>query len=119
MKGTYSELTTIGTTEGDGELWYKYVISNNKYIYVDADNVSLKAYRAYILSLDNVPSAVPTQNSNGAPRRRIVMGAQGEQTATGFENLNASEKPVKLMIDGQIYILRGEKLYDATGRLVK
>ena len=115
MKGTFVDLSSA-----DGEtLWGNYVISNNKYIYVDADNVSLKAYRAYILSLDNIPSAVPTQNSNGAPRRRIVMGAQGEQTATGFENLNASEKPVKLMIDGQIYILRGEKLYDATGRLVK
>jgi hypothetical protein len=47
------------------------------------------------------------------------MGVQGEQVVTGVENLNASEQPVKLLINGQIFILRGEKMFDATGRLVK
>ena len=116
MQGTFEDLSSAdGVT-----LWGYYVISKNHYIYVDSDNVTLKAYRAYVLGLDdlNIVSNGPAP-INGAPRRRIVMGAQGEQVATGIDNLEASEKPLKLMIDGQMYILRGEKLFDATGRLVK
>ena len=40
-------------------------------------------------------------------------------TATGIDELNASETPMKVMINGQLFIIRGEKMYDATGRLVK
>jgi len=85
--------------------------------------LTIPANRAYI-----VMSAVPTfteyqeaqQSQPGnAPRRRVTLGMNAEQVATGMENLNASEKPMKLMINGQIFILRGEKMYDATGRLVK
>ena len=117
MLGTFIDLSSAdGVT-----LWGNYVISNNKYIYVDSDNVTVRAYRAYITSLDDVAPANPEPNSNpnGAPRRRIVMGAQGEQVATGCENLNVSDKPVKMIIDGQLFILRGEKMYDAKGQLVK
>jgi hypothetical protein len=39
--------------------------------------------------------------------------------ATDIKGLEATEAPVKMLIDGQLYILRGEKMYDATGRLVK
>ncbi len=115
MHGTFVNLSSA-----DGDLLGNYVISKNHYIYVDSDNVTLKAYRAYITSLDDIaPAPAQQQNSNGAPRRRIIMGAQGEQVTTGNENIDASETPVKVMIDGQLYILRGEKMYDATGRLVK
>ena len=116
MHGTFVNLSSAdGVT-----LWDNYVISKNHYILVDSDNVTLKAFRAYITSLDDIaPAPAQQQNSNGAPRRRIIMGAQGEQVTTGNENIDASETPVKVMIDGQLYILRGEKMYDATGRLVK
>jgi hypothetical protein len=37
-----------------------------------------------------------------------------------LENMQVSEGRVqKVLIDGKIYILRGEKIFDATGRLVK
>ena len=36
-----------------------------------------------------------------------------------MENLNVSDKPVKMIINGQLFILRGEKMYDAKGQLVK
>jgi hypothetical protein len=48
-----------------------------------------------------------------------VLGVQGEQVATGIDELNASEAPVKVMIDGQLFIIRGEKMYNANGQLVK
>jgi hypothetical protein len=85
-------------------------------------NLILNDHRAYI-DMAEVPTYAKyqeaQQNSNSAPRRRVTLGKDAEQIATGFENINAADKPMKLMINGQIFILRGEKMYDATGRLVK
>ena len=120
MQGTFVALSTI--TDGmNSPLWGNYIISNNKYIYVDADNCSLKENRAYILSLDQVPDETPAEpNTNGSPRRRVVMGGNpAPSVVTGFDNLNEAEAPMKVMIDGQMFIIRGEKMFDATGRLVK
>jgi uncharacterized repeat protein (TIGR02543 family) len=122
MQGTFVDMTTVGTTEGDGDLWYKYIISNNHYIYVDYQNCNLGAYRAYFHSIDAIPAASeePQQGSNGAPRRRLVVGGNNvPAVTTGVDNLNVGDQPIKVMIDGQMYILRGDKMYDATGRLVK
>jgi hypothetical protein len=69
--------------------------------------------------MTGVPAYSNEPQQGNAPRRRVVMTVHGEQTATGCENINASETPVKMIIDGQLYILRGEKMYDATGKLVK
>ena len=93
-----------------------YIIQNNQYRQVLAGaDARIKSYRAY-LRLPDVPTSAP---SLAPGRRRISMGMAGEQVATGVDNLNASETPMKMIIDGKMYILRGEKLYDATGRLVK
>ena len=73
---------------------------------------TLPAQRAYVI-VDEIPA--PPANMPAHVRR---MPMQTDQ-AQGFENIEASDKPMKLMIDGQMYILRGEKVYDATGRLVK
>jgi len=94
-----------------------YIIYNNALYFVNSDNVYVGANRAY-LDMTGVP-AYSNEPQQGAPRRRVVMAVNGQNGATGFENINATEKPMKLMIDGKIYILRGEKMFDATGRLVK
>ena len=94
-----------------------YIIYNNALYYVNSNNVYVGAHRAY-LDMTGVP-AYSNEPQQGAPRRRVVMAVNGQNGATGFENINATEKPMKLMIDGKIYILRGEKMFDATGRLVK
>jgi len=93
-----------------------YIIYNNALYVVNSDNVFVGDHRAY-LHMDDVPDY---SGANLAPgRRRVTMAVHGPQTATGIEDLNASEKPMKMMINGQIFILRGEKMYDTTGRLVK
>ena len=51
-------------------------------------------------------------------RRRLVIG-QPSQTPTGDEQVNAELKAEKVMIDGHIYILRGEKMYDLNGQQVR
>jgi hypothetical protein len=112
LYGTFSQIDQL-------EQGY-YIIYNNMYYHVNSDNVKILANRAYI-KLSEVPDYDSSENNPDPTkvRRRISMGAYGTQTATGLDELNASEAPVKVMIDGNLYILRGEKMYDATGRLVK
>ena len=94
-----------------------FIIYNNALYYVNSDNVKVGAHRAY-LDMTGV-LAYSNEPQQGAPRRRVTMAVHGEQTTTGIDALNAAEAPVKVLINGQMYILRGEKQYDATGRLVK
>lgn len=62
----------------------------------------------------------PTEPALAPGRIRMSMGVVGApQVATGCENIEASDKPTKVMINGQLFIIRGEKTFDATGRLVK
>ena len=109
--GLYGSYTQEELTPNDGN----YVLLNNQYLFVNSDNVYVGENRAYIRLNEISTKATPP-----APgRRRIAMGVQNSQVATGMENLNAGEAPMKVMINGQLFILRGENMFDATGRLVK
>lgn len=91
-----------------------YILYNNQYWSVNGRDAYIEEYRAYI-RLDKI-------NNVGDPapgRRRVAMTVNGNQTATGIDALNADEAPQKLIINGQLYILRGEKMYDVTGQVVK
>ena len=115
MHGTFSTFNLPITEENKLDVMY---ISNNK-LWNCGDLVgtglNVVENRAYI-----VMSEVPEQTSSSAPgRRRITLVTNAEQVATGVDTLNASETPVKVMINGQIFIIRGEKMFDVTGKLVK
>ena len=74
---------------------------------------TLSAHKAYI-DLDNLPGG-----PSSAPRRLRFVFSE-EQTATGMENVqNEETKAQKVMIDGVMYIIRGEHMYDAQGQIVK
>ena len=74
---------------------------------------TLSAHKAYI-DLDNLPGG-----ANNAPRRLRFVFSE-EQTATGMENVqNEETKAQKVMIDGVMYIIRGEHMYDAQGQVIK
>ena len=74
---------------------------------------TLTAHKAYI-DLDNLPGG-----ANNAPRRLRFVFSE-EQTATGMERVqNEETKAQKVMIDGVMYIIRGEHMYDAQGQIVK
>ena len=92
-----------------------YILYNNQYWLVSGRKAYVENYRAYIKLADITPSE-PTL----APgRRRISMSVNDTQTTTGFENAEANEAPHKVLINGELFILRGEKMYDAKGQLVK
>lgn len=92
-----------------------YILYNNAYYLVNS-TAYVGANRAYI-HMEDVPTSPATYA--GAPRRRVAMNVQNEQVATGVDALNATEAPVKMIINGQLFILRGEKMYNANGQLVK
>ena len=108
-------LTNIHTEYTPGED-NTFVIYNNSVFRINSAP-NLKSERCYI----NINASEPTRTPSSANpiRRRIVMGVQNTNTATGMDELNASEAPRKMIIDGKMYIFRGEKMYNANGILVK
>ena len=94
-----------------------YILLNNQYCEVVSTEgaVYVGANRAYI----KLSAITPTEPALAPGRRRISMGVQSQNAATGMDELNASDTPVKMLIDGQLFILRGEKMYNANGQLVK
>lgn len=87
--------------------------------------LKLNDHRAYI-KMSKVPTYEDYEASknqqNAAPRRRVTIGGDAPAVTTGIENgglINGENGVQKVLINGQIFILRGEKMYDATGRLVK
>ena len=112
LRGTFAGLDEDAFAALQGNI---YILKDNA-VRPRTQGNWLSAHRAYFdyEALDIYNPALST-----APGRRVRAIPMQQNGATGFENIEASEKPMKLMIDGKIYILRGEKMYDATGRLVK
>ena len=90
-----------------------YILYQNQYWLVSGRAAYINNFRAYI-KIGEINYTAPYPG-----RRRVAMAVNGEQTATGMDAINATDAPVKMVINGQLFILRGEKMYDATGRLVK
>ena len=111
--GMYGTFSAITLTELDDVY---YFAQRALWSCVDLTSLSVPANRAYVMlsEVDEVPSPTPAPG-----RRRILMGVNGETQAQGFENIENGDAPMKVMIDGTLYIIRGEKVFDATGRLVK
>ena len=110
--GLYGTFSYMSSADLD-EVGATHMLKNNEIRPLGVNN-HLDANRAYII-LSEILNPAPAN----APGKRVRAIPMHKDVVTGFENIDATEKPVKLMLNGQIYILRGEKLYDATGRLVK
>ena len=111
--------TLVNITEGMNEAGI-YMLYNNRVLHSTNPTSYLNANRAYI-QLTEVPGyGNPNYQAPAPTRRRISTGFNGANSATGLENIQAVEGRVqKVLIDGKIYILRGEKIFDMTGKLVK
>lgn len=93
-----------------------YLVIGNELRRVDGQTGNtLPAYRAYV-DLDEIDMI---STPSPAPGKKVRSMPMQKDAAQGFENIQASDKPVKVVIDGALYILRGENVYDATGQMVK
>ena len=95
-----------------------YVLGNDKYLYAASglnDEQQMKALRGYFVL--NFPAAAP-----GAPKRmaQVIFNGNETETPTDIENVQTSDDKVqKLMQNGQLFIIRDGKMYNAQGQLVK
>ena len=115
-RGFYGTFTDMAA----GSLTNKYVIANGKLRRCGA-GATLSANRAYI-DLDEMPDTplVVNDPANAPVRRRLGVGGNNG-AATDLENvfqLNA-EGTQKLILNGQLYILRDGHLYNAQGQVIK
>lgn len=111
--GTFADMAA-------GSLTDKYVIANGK-LRLCGTGATLGANRAY-LDLQDVPTTplVVNDPANAPVRRRLGVGGNNG-AATDLENvfqLNA-EGTQKLILNGQLYILRDGHLYNAQGQVIK
>ena len=96
----------------------EYFLYHNQYYVVDAaaaGKVAVGNYRAYI-KLNKV-SGNPSTPAPG--RRRVSMNVNGKQVATDVENVTNANAPQKVLINGRMFIMLDEKMYDVTGQIVK
>ena len=113
MVGTFASID-LSHTDARAAKWYYF--SGKKFYAVSkrTSNLNVPANRAYVDMNESHPAGAPKHGV-----RRITFDVQGTNIATGIENAAATDKPAKMLINGQLFILRGEKMYDAKGQLVK
>ena len=102
--------TFVETTVPDGD----YILYNNAFCTNEPAGTlnKIKENRAY-LDMDAVTDGAPQQLPG---RRYIGMSVQGENEATGFENITApAGKTVKAIVNGQLIIIRDGEMYNAMG----
>lgn len=94
-----------------------YVLGPDQYLYAVSDlpaNQSMLALRGYFVL--NFPAASP-----GAPKRlaKVVFNENETETTTDYENLQTDNTCIKVIVNGQLQIIRDGKTYNAFGQLVK
>ena len=109
MKGTFVDLTLTELSN------IYYFAGRALWSCVDLTSLSVPANRAYV----NMAEVTTITGAAPVGVRRITLGVNGQNTATGVDQVQGNEVPTKMIINGQLFILRGEKMYDAQGKLVK
>ena len=104
LHGTFDDNTVVEAGN--------YILYNNAFIPADGTTNKVNAYRAYL-----VMSEVPTEPVQQMPGRRYIgMSVQGENEATGLDNIVTSENAVKVINNGQLIIIRDGEMYNAQGQ---
>ena len=87
-------------------------VGPENYLYSPAVNgTTMKAFRCYF----TIPNSSPLAGAPGK-RAKIVFGPQ---TTTDIENVQDNVQCTKVLRDGQLYIIRDGRTYDAQGQLIK
>ena len=103
--------TFVETTVPDG----MYILYENAFCTNEPAGTlnKIRANRAY-LNVAAIEGDAPVQMPG---RRYIGMSVQGENEATGFENIVAPEgQVIKAIVNGQLVIIRGGEMYNVQGQ---
>lgn len=116
LRGTFSAMNqsdfdAVSTANGNSPI---YMLVNNQLRQVAGrTGNSLGANRAYVI-YNELQAGEPTP----APGRRVLAMPMNENVATGIDALGSDAQPSKIIVNGQLFIIRDGKAYDATGRQV-
>ncbi|MBQ9602324.1 MAG: Ig-like domain-containing protein [Paludibacteraceae bacterium] len=111
--GLYGTLSYMDAT-ALAEAGATYMLKSNALRPIGTNN-HLDANRAYVI-LDNITGGKPSN----VPAHKVRSMPMQKDQAQGIEDVQGDNvQSTKVLINGNLYILRGEKVYDATGRLVK
>ena len=106
LHGTFTDDTEVAVGN--------YILKDNALCQAAA-TCYVNANRAYLV-MSEVPTGVPTQMPG---RRYIGMDVQGENEATGVEDIFSTDAPVKVIENGQLIIIRDGVKYNVQGQVIK
>ncbi len=107
LYGTFTEISDVAAVHADKD---EYILTNGV-IRLCEVNCTVPANRAYIVLEEVSTEQKPVQEG----RRRISMTVQGENEATGLDNITTTDAPVKVLVNGQLIIIREGVKYNVQG----
>ena len=114
--GTYEHGTVAFIEPNEGN---KYAEGAEVRLSVTPD----EGYELEAISLDGIDLAIPVVDGVATfnmPAQNVTVLATFKQTGgQGFDNIDASMKATKRIINGKLFIEKNGKLYDAQGAMVK
>ena len=95
-----------------------YVLGGDRYLYSTSSLVNtqkMNALRGYFVL------KFPTGGgANGAPRARVIFNSHETETTTDVSHVQDDNVPcTKVIRDGQLLIMKGNRTYNAQGQLIK
>lgn len=112
--GNYNSLYGTFTELQNAQLEGMYMVQNNKIVKCNPANSGVAKNRAYFKGSELDALGKPGAQMPG--RRRITMGTEGENEATGTEDVVApAGQTLKLIENGQLIIIRDGEKYNAQG----
>ncbi len=112
LVGTLTGGLAMPNVDANPNAYFVSTADNKLHRLTGTATATIGANKAYI-DLSGVSEATPT-----AAPARVIYAADFVDQATGLDNLNATDMQ-KFMQDGKLYIRVADRIYDATGRLVK
>ena len=114
--GNHNSLYGTFTVMQDAQLDGMYMVQNNKIVKCAATGCGVAENRAYFNGYE-LNHILGKQGAQMPGRKRITMGTESENAATGTEDVIAPEgKTLKLIENGQLIIIRGGEKYNVQGQ---
>ena len=112
FKGTFTPFEMPNGLNFQGG--YLFLGQNNQLFWPNTDN-PLKPFRAYFYV--DVESSTPgnAPKYRGMPARIV----EGKNVATGVENAQSANQSTKVIVNGQLIIIKNDVRYNAQGQVVK
>lgn len=105
LTGSFDAISAGGVLTGN------YVVAQNKFWTATATAYA-DENRAYI-DKEKVPD---TEQKQIPGRRRVSLGAAGENAETGIDNIITTDTPVKVIENGQLIIIRNGEKFNVQGQ---